>query len=143
MSNKKPSNRAIDLQQKVEKADLAERQTENQTILNAAEAAEVSGYTVKQARINQLVGAINTTNAFSKVATVATAVAMSEIKNNKLYQGFTLFSLDGKVATVATWEQFCSTVLNMSRRSADDMIANLQAFGPEAMEAMDRAGFGA
>ncbi|MCG7545572.1 hypothetical protein MHM93_15425 [Pseudoalteromonas sp. MM17-2] len=79
-------------------------------------------------------GQIQAFEFMQKLATVASLRLLQKAKETKAYKGLTYTSEDGKVATVATWDEYCSKKLGVSRRTIDDRLVNLQQFGEEFFE---------
>ncbi|MBQ0796247.1 hypothetical protein [Zhongshania sp.] len=142
MNNKKLDDRAFALQQELEQSDLQKQQGMKQALITENQKLEQRKIDERSLIANRLMGRIQMANGFAKLATVATAADLTHIKDNVLYQGVTIVSEDGGLATIATWEEFCALALGVSRRSADYLIANYKAFGAEAFDAMQRAGIG-
>lgn len=92
--------------------------------------------------VNQLLGQAQMANAFAKFSETVSTSKLAYVKENKLYRalkgkksgnGFDLLS--------GTWEEFCE-LLGVTARKVDMDIANLQAFGEEALDFMSRMGIG-
>ncbi|GAB1439701.1 hypothetical protein MASR2M36_24780 [Providencia sp.] len=91
--------------------------------------------------LNQLLGQAQMADAFSKFSGTVRSSKLAFVKENKLYQ-----SLKGKITPNGselngTWADFCD-LLGISVDKADLDIANLKAFGEEALESMSRMGIG-
>jgi hypothetical protein len=91
--------------------------------------------------LNQLLGQAQMAEAFGKFSQTVWSSKLSFVKENKLYQ-----SLKGKkgpngLELQGTWVEFCS-LLGVSDEKANQDIANLTAFGEEALESMSRMGIG-
>jgi len=145
--NKKvtPKQSNQDLAQQVEEAELLQEQMNQKELMDANEQHELSGYTDQRDLANQLMGRIQMTLGFKKMAAVASLTDLAYVKEHKLYKalaGKQLFGSDGeKVANIATWEGYCKA-LGTSRRKVDEDLMNLATFGDEALEAMNKAGIG-
>ncbi|TQF69578.1 hypothetical protein [Pseudoalteromonas luteoviolacea] len=79
-------------------------------------------------------GQIQAFDFMQKLASVASLRLLQNIKNTKVYKGLSYTDVDGKVATVATWEDFCKNFVGASRRTVDDRILNLEQLGEEFFE---------
>ncbi len=88
---------------------------------------------------NQLVGRIQMGQGIAKLATVATTIDLKRIKDTNGYKHLTAPNEKGELATVATWEQFCE-LIGKSRRTIDEQIQNLEAFGQDALDSMKTIG---
>ncbi|HCU2161510.1 TPA: hypothetical protein OUI44_000158 [Klebsiella quasipneumoniae] len=91
--------------------------------------------------LNQLLGQAQMAEAFGKFSQTVWSSKLAFVKENKLYQ-----SLKGKkgpngLELQGTWVEFCS-LLGVSDEKANQDIANLTAFGEEALESMSRMGIG-
>ncbi|HEC12303.1 MAG TPA: hypothetical protein ENI80_03495 [Acidiferrobacteraceae bacterium] len=91
---------------------------------------------------NQLLGQAQATQAFSKLLTVSTLRILAEVKNRKLYKGLTVNGPDGKLLTVSSFDDYCRFGLGLSRQKVDQDLLNLETFGGEALDAMQRVGLG-
>jgi hypothetical protein len=88
------------------------------------------------------IGQIEAFDFINKLATVATLKTLAKIKESKAYVGLTYFNENKELATVANWEQFCTHKLNTPKRTIDDRLLNLSAFGEEFFEASKSLGLG-
>lgn len=91
--------------------------------------------------LNQLLGQAQMADAFEQFSRTVRSSKLAFVKENKLYR-----NLKGKKSPngsefLGTWEEFCN-VLGISADKADTDIANLRAFGEEALESMSRMGIG-
>lgn len=92
--------------------------------------------------VNQLLGQAQMADAFAKFSVTVTTSKLAFVKENKLYRGLKgKKSLNGYDFLNGTWDEFCS-LLGISVEKADLDIANLRAFGEEALESMSRMGIG-
>ncbi|WP_440053344.1 hypothetical protein ACSLBF_10385 [Pseudoalteromonas sp. T1lg65] len=87
-------------------------------------------------------GQIQAFDFMQKLATVASLRLLQKAKETKAYKGLTYVGENGKVATVATWDEYCSKKLNIPRRTVDDRLVNLQQFGEEFFEHSQRMQLG-
>lgn len=92
--------------------------------------------------MNQLLGQIQMSDAFSKFSLTVSSTKLAYVKENQLYKNLKgKKTANGSQLLQGTWEEFCQ-LLNISRQKADFDIANLRAFGEEALESMTRMGIG-
>lgn len=106
--------------------------------------AAVSNYTEERDLMNQLLGQAQALGAISKLATVASLMKLSHVKEHKLYKalaGKTLLGTGDGSPLSGTWEEFCE-LLGTSRRTVDEQLINLREFGEEALDHMSRIGIG-
>lgn len=87
-------------------------------------------------------GQIQAFDFIQKLATVASLKLIQKAKDTKLYKGLTYINDEEKAATVATWDEFCQFKLNSPRRTIEDRLVNLAAFGEEFYEASQNIGLG-
>lgn len=85
---------------------------------------------------HQLIGRLQFANALTKVLTVSILLDLEHIKNNKLYKGILLPG--GKKAT---WKDVCRMV-GLSQQHLDEQLQNLNKFGSEMLDTMNKAGIG-
>lgn len=91
--------------------------------------------------VNQLLGQAQMATALGKMAETFGVSKLAAVKEGKLYQSLKGTATPNGSELMGTWEEFCS-LLGMSVDKADLDIANLQAFGEEALEQMQRIGVG-
>lgn len=91
--------------------------------------------------LNQIMGQVQMADAFAKFSVTVTASKLAYVKENKLYRALKGKETGDGYQLSGTWEEFCE-LLGMSREKADLDIANLRAFGEEALESMSRMGIG-
>lgn len=100
-----------------------------------------TGYGADRDLINQLVGRTQAASAFARFSLTVVTSQLAQVKESKAYKSMAgVVTPDGRELT-GTWEDFCSLV-GISVAKADEDIANLRAFGEEALEAMSRSGIG-
>ena len=87
-------------------------------------------------------GQIDAFEFMNKLANVATLKLMAKAKETKLYIGLTYELESGELATIANWDEFCIHKLGSPRRTIDDRLVNLNAFGEEFFEASQKIGLG-
>lgn len=145
MIRKKTSDRAFGLQQELEQAELAERQTDKQALLKAKEGEEVAGYTEERDLMNQLLGQVQMARSLAKFTDVVGLSKVAHIKENKLYRalkGKSAVDADGnEIPDVGTWTGFCR-VIGSSANKIDEDLLNLRVFGEDAMKGLNRIGAG-
>lgn len=89
----------------------------------------------------KMVGRIEMGNFVATVADRAIAETYVKVKNSKAYKGLPYRTPDGKVATVATLEEFCEAFMPRSHRRCQELAANLQLLGPDLYEQAEAIGF--
>lgn len=91
--------------------------------------------------VNQLLGQAQMADAFEKFSRTVRTSKLAYVKENKLYQSLRgMKTANGSVFS-GTWEDFCG-LLGVSSDKVDLDIANLRAFGEQALESMSRMGIG-
>lgn len=104
--------------------------------------AIAQGYSDDRDLLNQLLGQAQMADSFAKFSVTVTTSKLNFVKENKLYRslkGQKNPARDGFLS--GTWDEFCS-LLGRSSEHADRDIANLKAFGEDALESMSRMGIG-
>lgn len=93
--------------------------------------------------LNQLLGQAQAFSAASQLLQTFGVSKLAFVKENKLYRALKGMSAPNAfgVFLEGTWEEFCG-LLGMSDEKANTDIANLRAFGEEALESMSRMGIG-
>lgn len=121
-----------------------------QAVAQASQAADqfselVSSYGQGRDLANQLLGQIQMSRAISKFTDVVSLSKLKHIKENKLYRGCAgqkAVAFDGEEITdVGTWVGFCKA-LGVSASKVDEDLANLNAFGEEALSQLNSVGIG-
>lgn len=92
----------------------------------------------------RLIGRSEMAEAISQMTRVFGLKELAEIKNRKLYRNLKGSPVKpGSSQTLqGTWAEFCLYVVERSVDQVDADLANYQAFGEEALAAMQRAGIG-
>lgn len=104
-------------------------------------AALIGAQSEESALVNQLLGQVQMADAFSKFsATVATS-KLAHVKESKAYRALSGQKTGDGRQLEGTWDEFCN-LLGKSRRSVDEDIQNLRAFGEAALENMSSIGIG-
>ena len=91
--------------------------------------------------VNQLLGQAQMANTLSSLTQTVGISKLAFVKENKLYQQLSGMRTPNGVELAGTWVEFCG-LLGMSDEKANQDIANLRAFGEEALEQMQRMGMG-
>ena len=122
-------------------------------VLNGEEAAQevaaVDGLAQLQASygqerdlVNQLLGQAQMAGAFEEFSRTVRTSKLAYVKEHKLYRSIAgAASPHGAEKLSGTWEEFCR-LLGRSVDQVDRDIANLQAFGEQALESMSAMGIG-
>jgi len=88
------------------------------------------------------IGQIEAFDFVQKLATVASLKVIQKIKETKSYKGLVYKTDSGELATVASFDEFCEYKLRTPRRTIEDRLVNLNAFGEEFFEASQKIGLG-
>ena len=114
----------------------------------AQEVAAVDGLTQLQASysqgrdlVNQLLGQAQAFQAAGNLLQTFGVSKLALVKENKLYQQLSGMKTPNGSELKGTWVEFCG-LLGVSDEKANQDIANLHAFGEEALEQMQRIGIG-
>ena len=100
-----------------------------------------ASYNAERDLVNQLLGQAQMADAISKLTATVAVSKMAYVKETKLYQQLAgTKDRDGRGLN-GTWEEFCK-LLGTSAPKVNEDIANLQAFGEDALESMSRMGIG-
>lgn len=91
--------------------------------------------------VNQLLGQAQMAEAFGKFSQTVWSSRLAYVKHNKLYQSLKGKKTPNGLELKGTWSEFCG-LLGVSDEKANQDIANLSAFGEEALESMSRMGIG-
>lgn len=90
--------------------------------------------------INQTIGQVQMANVFSSFSQTFGVSKLKLVKESKLYKYMAGMNVGG-LEFKGTWVEFCG-LLGISDEKANQDIANLNAFGESALEAMQSAGVG-
>jgi hypothetical protein len=101
----------------------------NALVIDKFEAIEASG----------IIKAANFSATVSEKLIVETAI---NIRNGKKYKGLPYKDKNGKVATVATFDEYCEVILGKSGRRVRELISNYNLLGAELYEQAELMGFG-
>ncbi|RLM23638.1 hypothetical protein BIY29_10065 [Brenneria alni] len=91
--------------------------------------------------LNQLLGQAQMAEAFGKFSQTVWSSKLAFVKENKLYRNLKGKKSPNGLEFLGTWQEFCE-LLGVSDEKANQDIANLRAFGEEALESMSRMGIG-
>ncbi|MGQ0711632.1 MAG: hypothetical protein ACT4NV_18010 [Rhodoferax sp.] len=91
--------------------------------------------------VNQLLGQAQAFQAAGNLLQTFGVSKLALVKENKLYQQLSGMKTPNGLELKGTWNEFCQ-LLGMSDEKANQDIANLKAFGEEALEQMQRIGIG-
>ncbi len=91
--------------------------------------------------VNQMLGQVQMANAAGGLLQTFGVAKLAFVKENKLYQQLAGMKTPNGLELCGTWCEFCE-LLGMSDEKANQDIANLKAFGEEALENMNRIGIG-
>lgn len=104
-------------------------------------AAVQADYSEERDLVNQLLGQAQMAEAFGKFSQTVWSSKLAFVKENKLYRALAGKKNPNGLELQGTWEEFCG-LLGVSDEKANQDIANLRAFGEEALESMSRMGIG-
>lgn len=130
-----PEHKAVELNTQA----IAQAQTDMNTLALVEQAKQ--GYGEERDLLNQLLGQAQMAGAFEEFSRTVRTSKLSFVKENKLYQQLRGKKTPHGAELSGTWEEFC-TLLNRSVDQVDRDIANLRAFGEEALESMSAMGIG-
>ena len=100
-----------------------------------------AGYGQGRDLVNQLLGQAQAFQAAGDLLRTFGVSKLALVKENKLYQQLSGMRTPNGSELKGTWVEFCS-LLGISDDKANQDIANLKAFGEEALEQMQRIGIG-
>ncbi|MFQ0994158.1 hypothetical protein GYW75_03910 [Gilliamella sp. ESL0232] len=100
-----------------------------------------SEYNESRDLVNQVLGQAQMAEAFEQFSRTVRTSKLAFIRENKLYQQLKGMKTANGSLFSGTWEDFC-LLLGSSRDKIELDIANLKAFGEEALESMSRMGIG-
>lgn len=96
---------------------------------------------VDSIRLNQALGFMNAAETIGKFSNVARLVQLQQVKKEKTYVGAEIqHCVTGEIVTIRTWEDFCTKGLNLTVRTIDEQLQNLNVFGADALESMQKIG---
>lgn len=121
--------------------ELNQEVVSSQTLLTSMQ----QQYGEERDTINQMIGQIQMTGAIAKLTTVVGLTKMAHIKETKMYRALAgkkgLDKNGNEIADVGTWDGFCLAI-GTTRQKADEDLANLKAFGEDALDDLSRIGAG-
>lgn len=86
-------------------------------------------------------GALHHSQFIETVSRTSMLAKLAQVKASKAYKGAHVRDSDGNVVTIKTWDDYCKA-LGMSRRTVDEDLANLAAFGDNLLKMQDALGIG-
>lgn len=101
----------------------------------------IRGYGQGRDLVNQILGQAQAFQAAGDLLRTFGVSKLAIVKENKLYQQLAGSAAPNGSELKGTWVEFCN-LLGVSDDKANQDIANLQAFGEEALEQMQRVGIG-
>lgn len=135
-----PKDQAVTVSD-VRSADVMDS-TETREVLARVEAQLPIDQITFSQRVGELIGQRKFAQAVSKVSDVTQTAELARIRESREYKGLRLVTSEGECVTVTQWAEFCVHVVGRSKEQVDADIANLAAFGEEAMTALKRIGAG-
>ncbi|TBN39167.1 hypothetical protein [Pseudomonas sp. BGI-2] len=128
--------------QPVEIADLPVLDGDMLTAKQNAMATLQASHSDERDMVNQLLGQAQMAGAFEEFSRTVRTSKLAFVKENKLYRAIAgRKSPHGAEIMNGTWDEFCA-LLGRSVDQVDRDIANLRAFGEEALDSMSRMGIG-
>lgn len=110
------------------------------------QATVAAAYTLEQAlfaqRIGERFGRRRMVETVTKIGNVTDLMELAAIKESKVYRGKQYVGDEGKLVTITSWEDFCVQVEGRSREAVDLDLSNLKTLGAQAVDAIQRLGFG-
>lgn len=92
-------------------------------------------------RANRIHGRLQYANGIKELVTVTTLLDYQFLKTSGSYKHLQI-EHEGKLVTVTSWGQYCELAVGVSREKMDLDLKNLEAFGADALEGMQRIGLG-
>lgn len=121
--------------------DLAEQTPPEEAAKQVLMHQAASNYAEERDLVNQLLGQIQTADAFAQFSRTVSTSKLAYVKETKAYRALQgKQSADGQQFS-GTWEEFCG-LLGRSQQHVDEDIRNLRALGEEALDSMSRMGIG-
>lgn len=118
---------------------IATAQTDMNTLALVEQAKQ--GYGEERDLLNQLLGQAQMADAFEQFSRTVRTSKLAFVKENKLYRALKGMQIANGSQFSGTWDEFCQ-LLGTSRDKVELDIANLRAFGEEALESMSKMGIG-
>ncbi|OWL84599.1 hypothetical protein [Halopseudomonas aestusnigri] len=128
-----------------EPVDVAPLNEQTLNQLQNTGSALIAEHSEERDLVNQLLGQVQMANSFARFADVVSLTKLKHIKETKMYR-----ALAGKkgvdphgneIADVGTFDGFCQA-LGLSRSKVDEDLANLNAFGEQALNQLSALGVG-
>lgn len=119
------------------KPDVPERMDAAQDLTAALQ----KSYAGERDLVNQLLGQAQAFHAAGNLLQTFGVSKLAYVKEHRLYQALAGQKTPNGLELRGTWEEFCE-LLGMSDEKANQDIANLRAFGEDALESMSRMGIG-
>lgn len=121
--------------------DLPELDAQKASEIQELGGALMSAHSEERDLVNQLLGQAQMADAFGKFSQTVWSSKLAYVKENKLYRAIAGKKTPNGLEFKGTWSEFCE-LLGVSDEKANQDIANLRAFGEEALESMSRMGIG-
>lgn len=116
---------------------VADTLTANQNAVASIQAAHSSDRDL----VNQLLGQVQAVDAIKQISQTLGVSKLAYVKEHKLYKAIAGQRTPNGLELKGTWEEFCN-LLGYSDEKVNIDIANLKAFGEEALESMNKIGIG-
>ncbi|HPE80992.1 MAG TPA: hypothetical protein PKZ35_13425 [Gammaproteobacteria bacterium] len=111
---------------------------------NAAAVAR-SGYSTARDTANQLLARSQLMNGLARVLDATRLAEIKRLKDEGHWKCLVKQNLqlpDGRWINIEGWESFCTEILGYSKSKIEEDLQNLEAFGNNALDAMQLAGIG-
>lgn len=101
----------------------------------------IDGYGAERDLVNQLLGQTQMASAIARFSLTLGTSKLAHVKESKAYKSLRGMKSPKSGILTGTWEEYCN-LLGRSVAHVDEDIANLRAFGKEALENLSRMGIG-
>ncbi|MCB1872009.1 MAG: hypothetical protein KDI49_08390 [Gammaproteobacteria bacterium] len=143
---KKPESTPTEIEKQIKEGKQALEMAKEVVVVENKSAEFASTYDEDRDLVNRFIGRGQILGAFKKIADVTSIMDWKRMKDSKAYQSLSsnpvVSRSTQKLVTVTTWASFCTHVIGVSRERADQQILNLEAFGADALDTMNKAGLG-
>ena len=121
--------------------DIVEKTPKEIAAKEAVMHGATEAYSEERDLLNQLLGQIQTSDAFAQFSRTVSTSKLAYVKEIKAYKALAgRKTADGQQFS-GTWGEFCQ-LLGRSQQHVDEDIRNVRALGEEALESMSRMGIG-
>jgi hypothetical protein len=131
----------VDLEEAIAANLAPAKELEHLTDVLAVRHAVQAEYSQGRDLANQLLGQAQAAEAIKQISQTIGVSKLAHVKEHKLYRDLAGQLTPNGLVLKGTWEEFCG-LLGFSDEKVNQDIANLKAFGEEALESMSRMGIG-